>query len=309
MKRILTIVGPTASGKTAISVELAKELDGEVVGLDSRQIYSGMPIGTAQPTVAEKGGIPHHLFGIKPPNETVAAGAYASMVMDAVKNIDARGKTPIICGGAGLYYRALANGIFVGSKTDQAIRDLLEKEYDDVGSEIMMERLKAVDPGYATLVHPNNKKRLIRALEIVETTGKIPSHHFEEQKLSEPPKLDLFTVFLDWDRTLLRDRIAKRTKEMLEAGWIDEVKKLLHQYPNEHLHPLDSIGYRQIIAHLNGKLSESELEEEIFIKTRQFAKRQIQWFRKETVDLMVEMNLDFSLKDITKEIIKGLREK
>ena len=308
MEKILTIVGPTASGKTAISVELAKRLDGEVVGLDSRQIYSGIPIGTAQPTIAEKGGIPHHLFGLKPPYETVAAGAYASLVMDVVSEIESRGKTPIICGGAGLYFRALVNGIFVGSKTDQAIRDRLEKEYDDMGSEIMMGRLKAVDPGYAELVHPNNKKRLIRALEIVEVTGETPSHHFEKQKLIEPPKLDLFTVILDWDRALLRDRIAKRTKEMLEAGWIDEVKKILDQYPNEHLHPLDSIGYRQIISHLNGELSKAELEEEIVIKTRQFAKRQIQWFRKETVDLMVEMNLDFSLKDITIGIIKGIRE-
>lgn len=309
MKKILTIVGPTASGKTAISVELAKRLDGEVVGLDSRQIYSGIPIGTAQPTIAEKGGIPHHLFGLKPPYETVAAGAYASLVMDVVSEIESRGKTPIICGGAGLYFRALVNGIFVGSKTDQAIRDRLEKEYDDVGSEIMMARLKEADPEYASLVHPNNKKRLVRALEIVETTGKTLSHHFKEQKLTEPPKLDLFTVFLDWDRVLLRDRIAKRTKEMLEAGWIDEVKKILDQYPNEHLHPLDSIGYRQIISHLNGELSEAELEEEIVIKTRQFAKRQIQWFRKETVDLIVEMNLDFSLKDITIKIIKGIRGK
>ncbi|MBT6391680.1 MAG: tRNA (adenosine(37)-N6)-dimethylallyltransferase MiaA, partial [Candidatus Marinimicrobia bacterium] len=263
MEKILTIVGPTASGKTAISVELAKRLDGEVVGLDSRQIYSGIPIGTAQPTIAEKGGIPHHLFGLKPPYETVAAGAYASLVMDVVSEIESRGKTPIICGGAGLYFRALVNGIFVGSKTDQAIRDRLEKEYDDVGSEIMMARLKEADPEYASLVHPNNKKRLVRALEIVETTGKTLSHHFKEQKLTEPPKLDLFTVFLDWDRVLLRDRIAKRTKEMLEAGWIDEVKKILDQYPNEHLHPLDSIGYRQIISHLNGELSEAELEEEI----------------------------------------------
>ncbi len=163
LNKVMTIIGPTASGKTSIAVALAKSLDGEVVGLDSRQIYAGMSIGTAQPSLKEQSGVPHHLFGIKPPNETVAAGAYAALVMDAVEEIKSRGKTPIICGGAGLYYRALVNGIFVGSKTNQAIRDRLEKEYDDNGPDAMMDRLHAADPEYAALVHPNNKKRLVRA--------------------------------------------------------------------------------------------------------------------------------------------------
>ena len=301
--KILTIIGPTASGKTTIVVQLAKLLDGEVVGLDSRQIYSGMSIGTAQPSLEEQGGIHHHLFGIKPPNQTVAAGTYASLVMDAVKEIKSRGKIPIICGGAGLYYRALVNGIFVGSITDQVIRDRLEKEYDTNGPNVMMDRLKAADPEYAELVHPNNKKRLVRALEIVESTGRSPSDHFESQKELAPPKLDLFSVYLNWDRDVLRERIAKRTKIMLDQGWIDEVKKLLADFPNEHLHPLDSIGYRQIIAYLDGELNKEKLEEEIMIKTRQFAKRQIQWFSKETVDLTVEMRSDRSLDKITQFIL------
>ena len=219
---ILTIVGPTASGKTAISVEIAKHLGGEVVGLDSRQIYSEMSLGTAQPSIEEQSGIPHHLYGIKSPNETVAAGAYAYMVMDKVKDIESRGKIPLICGGAGLYYRALVNGIFVDSKMDQVIRNRLENEYDKNGPDGMMTRLQDADPEYAEEVHPNNKKRLVRALEIIEVTGKPPSHHFEEQKIFEPPKLNLFTVFLDWDRAILQDRIAKRTKEMLESGWVNE---------------------------------------------------------------------------------------
>ncbi len=303
LNKVLTIIGPTASGKTSIAVQLAKSLDGEVVGLDSRQIYAGMPIGTAQPSLAEQDGIPHHLFGIKPPNETVAAGAYATLVMDAVKVIEYRGKTPIICGGAGLYYRALVNGIFVGSKTDQAIRDRLEKEYDDNGPDAMMERLKQADPEYAELVHPNNKKRLVRALEIVESTGRSPSDHFESQKELVPPKLDLFSIYLDWDRAVLRERISKRTKIMLAHGWIDEVKALITAYPNEHLHPLDSIGYRQIVSHLNGELSLEALEEEIVIKTRQFAKRQIQWFRKENIDLTIKMKEGKAVGEIVQKIM------
>ena len=307
LNKVLTIIGPTASGKTSIAVQLAKALDGEVVGLDSRQIYTGIPIGTAQPSLEEQDCVPHHLFGIKPPNETVAAGAYAGLVMDAVKIIESRGKTPIICGGAGLYYRALVNGIFVGSKTDQVIRDRLEQEYDDHGPDAMMNRLKFADPEYVALVHPNNKKRLVRALEIVESTGRSPSDHFETQIELTPPKLSLFSINLNWDRAILRQRIAKRIQIMFADGWIDEVKTLLTQYPDEHLHPLDSIGYRQIIAHLNGELSLEEVEEEIVIKTRQFAKRQIQWFRKEKVDMTIEMDSNRTVEDISQEILKGIK--
>ena len=309
LNKVITIIGPTASGKTSIAVALAKSLDGEVVGLDSRQIYAGMSIGTAQPSLKEQSGVSHHLFGIKPPNETVAAGAYAALVMDAVEEIKSRGKTPIICGGAGLYYRALVNGIFVGSKTNQAIRDRLEKEYDDNGPDAMMDRLNAADPEYAALVHPNNKKRLVRALEIVESTGRSPSDHFESQKELTPPKLDLFSIYLDWDRAILRERIAKRTAIMFADGWIEEVKSLLAAYPNEHLHPLDSIGYRQIVSHLNGELSLEALEEDIVIKTRQFAKRQIQWFRKEDVDMTIQMSSDQAIADIVQKIMKGISKK
>jgi len=307
LNKVLTIIGPTASGKTSIAVQLAKTLDGEVVGLDSRQIYTGIPIGTAQPSLKEQDCVPHHLFGIKPPNETVSAGAYATLVMDAVKKIKSRGKTPIICGGAGLYYRTLVNGIFVGSKTDQVIRDRLEQEYDDDGPDAMMNRLKSADPEYVALVHPNNKKRLVRALEIVESTGRSPSDHFETQIELTPPKLSLFSINLNWDRAVLRQRIAKRIQIMFADGWIDEVKTLLIQYPDEHLHPLDSIGYRQIVAHLNGEFSFEEVEEEIVNKTRQFAKRQIQWFRKEKVDMTIEMDSNRTVEDISQEILKGIK--
>ena len=235
--RTLAIIGPTASGKTSVAIQLAKALNGEVVGLDSRQIYQGMAIGTAQPSPAEQDGITHHLFGIKPPNETVAAGAYASLAMEKIDDIFQRGKTPIICGGAGLYYRALVHGIFSGSSTDQAIRNQLEEEYDVKGPDAMIERLRLEDPVYAEQVHPNNKKRLVRALEILETTGKPPSDHFKSQEELQHPKLDLYTIYLDWERPVLRQRVAQRTKIMMANGWIDEVEALLLKYPHEHLHP------------------------------------------------------------------------
>ena len=306
MEKILTIIGPTAGGKTALSVDLAKALSGEIIGLDSRQLYKGMAIGTAQPSPAEQGGIRHHLFHIKLPHEEVTAGEFAKLVFVAVEDIQGRGKRPIICGGAGLYFRAITDGIFEGSVSDLGVRKKLEKEYNEKGPEGMLKRLRELDPEYAEIVHPNNKKRLVRALEIFEATRKPPSQHFQDQKAAKASQLDLFTVFLDWDRSVLEKRIAKRTQEMLKAGWIDEVKSLIKKYPGERLHPLDSIGYQQIISHLNGELSESELEEEIILRTRQFAVRQIKWFRKEKVDLKVEMESGRSLDEVTQFILENI---
>ncbi|MBN4080882.1 tRNA (adenosine(37)-N6)-dimethylallyltransferase MiaA [Caldithrix abyssi] len=308
MKKILTIIGPTASGKTAIAVSLAEKLNGEIIGLDSRQIYKGVAIGTAQPSAAEQVGISYHLIDFKDPRAEVTAGEYAKLVFETAADIQKRERQPIICGGAGLYYRAITKGIFEGSVSDLDVREKLEKEYDEKGAGVLLNRLRAVDPEYAEIIHPNNKKRLVRALEIYEATGKPPSQHFQEQQSSDKPKLNLFTVYLDWERSALEQRIARRTQEMLKAGWIDEVKNLIKQYPNERLHPLDSIGYRQIISYLNGELSESELAEKIILRTRQYAKRQIQWFRKEKVKLTIEMREGWLLENITKEIIENLKD-
>jgi len=303
----LAIIGPTASGKSEVAVALAKKINGEVVGMDSRQIYEGMAIGTAQPTLDEQGGVPHHMIGIKPPNEEIAAGAYAKLVLNLITDIQSRGKIPVICGGAGLYYRAITKGIFEESVSDLNARKQLEDEYDKNGSTNLMDRLMELDPEYAEIVHPNNKKRLIRALEIYALTGKPPTEHYQNQSKDSQPQLDLFTIYIDWELDELGDRIAKRTTKMLKAGWIDEVKTLMKQYPNEVLHPLDSIGYSQIITYLNDEISEEELETEITLRTRQFAVRQIKWFRKETIDLTIKMSVERSLKVITEEIIQNLK--
>jgi tRNA dimethylallyltransferase len=170
-------------------------------------------------------------------------------------------------------------------------------------------RLQKVDPDYAENVHPNNKKRLVRALEIYELTEKTPSSHFQDQKASSSTQLDLFTVYLEWERAVLKDRIAERTEKMLSDGWVREVQNLLEAYPNKHLHPLDSIGYRQIISFLNGVISETEMKSKINIRTRQFAKRQIQWFRKEKVDLSIDMDPKRMHGDVVKEILNGINNK
>ena len=300
---IISIIGPTAVGKTSLSIKLANEINGEIIGLDSRQIYKGMSIGTAQPTKEELNLIPHHLIGIKDPNFIISSGQYADLVIKTVLNIINRKKEPIICGGAGLYYRAISKGIFHGSKTDLTIRSILSDQYEELGPEYLFSKLKEIDPIYSKKVHINNKKRLIRALEIYKTTGITPSEHFNFQKKSGKSVLNLFTILLTIDNKKLNERIEIRTNKMINDGWIDETKKLITTKKKREMHPIDSIGYQQIISYLNGKVSEKELKDDIFIKTCQYAKKQIKWFKKEKIDL--EINMSMNHDSLVNKIIKN----
>ena len=303
IKTSLAIIGPTASGKSRLAIEIAKKIKGEIIGLDSRQIYKDMSIGTAQLNKEEEEGIPHHLIGIKSPEETISAGEYAELVLDEIKNIQSRNHIPIICGGSGLYFRTLTQGIFKGSKSDLDVRKKLEDEYNKLGSNVLLKRLNTIDPDYAMNVHPNNKKRLIRALEIYEVTGKSPTENYRQQLKENKIKLEVLSIYLDWERKVLNDRIRKRTKLMLKAGWVDEVKKLIKKYPNNDLQPLDSIGYREIISWLNSDHSLSDLEQKIYIRTRQFSVQQIKWFKKESIDLTIKMNSKLSVGRISNNIV------
>ncbi len=294
MRRIITIIGPTASGKTSLAVRLSKQLNAEVIGLDSRQIYKGMSIGTAQPTIEEMDGVKHHLIGFQDPSDPISAGEYSKLVIDRVKAIRSDSKVPIICGGAGLYYRAISKGIFEGSTSDISARHRLEESYDNDPIKLL-EKLRSIDPEYAELVHLNNKKRLVRALEIFEVTGKTPSENFINQISNPTAELDLYTIQLKWTRNILNKRIMRRTDAMLDQGWIREVELLLSKQKNDKLlYPaINSIGYDQIHSYLNNKITHEEMREEIIVKTRQFAKKQAQWFEKEPIDLTLEMdNLD-----------------
>ena len=303
IEQIPTILAPTASGKTNLAINLAKKIHGEVIGLDSRQIYDQIPIGTAQPTKKEMEGVTHYLIGIKSVEETVSAGQYAKLVRYYIEHIRSKGKIPILCGGAGLYFRALNSGIFDQSKSELKIRKNLEDLYDGGNAKEMMRTLKKIDPEYYMHVHINNKKRLIRALEIYEGTGKTPSEHFKNQKNKYAPSLNLFSVYLNWDRSELRKRISKRTTAMIKNGWIDEVKKIIEKYPGVNLHPLDSIGYRQIVSYLNNNISLEFLESEINTKTYQYAVRQIKWFKKENMNLIIKMNSGAITTQIVKKIL------
>ena len=291
-KPILAIVGPTAIGKTTVAIDVAKRVNGEIIGLDSRQIYRGMAIGTAQPTIEELAAVPHHLIGVKGPDSPISAGKYAKLVLNLVKDISERGKEPIICGGAGLYYRAISKGIFSESETDLDVREKLIQEYEEIGPEGLLNRLQELDPEYAVKVHPNNRKRLIRALEIYTVTGKPPSEHFNRQEKFCAPTLSLFTVLLTIDRKELDKRIAKRTAKMLDNGWVEEIKSLRKGNDPIATHPMESIGYREIAAFLDGRLNKVDLEAEIILRTCQYARRQLQWFRQENIDLTIDIEIE-----------------
>ena len=290
-KPVLAIVGPTAIGKTTVAIDVANKVNGEIIGLDSRQIYKGMAVGTAQPTIEELAAAPHHLIGVKDPDSPISAGKYEKLVLNLVKDISERGKEPIMCGGAGLYYRAITKGIFSESETDLDVREKLIQEYEETGPDGLLNRLQELDPEYAVKVHPNNKKRLIRALEIYTVTGKPPSEHFNRQEEIGTPILNLFTVLLTIDRKELDKRIAKRTAKMLNSGWIEETKMLCKGNDPIAMHPMDSIGYRQITAFLDGKLNKEELAGKIILRTCQYARRQLQWFRQENIDLTIDIGI------------------
>ncbi len=304
--KIVTIVGPTAIGKTPIAIELAKQINGEVIGLDSRQIYFGMEIGTAQPTITEMRNVRHHLFGIRSPDKVVTAGEYAKLVNAVIVDIRQRNHEPIICGGAGLYYRALHEGIFEESISDLKIRGALEKEYDN-NPQYLFDHLNEIDPEYAKIVHINNKKRLVRALEIYELTGKTPSEHFAKQKKENQSKLNLFSVLLTMERDLLFERICKRTEQMLKYGLIKEVETLLTKYDVKDVHPLDSIGYKQVISYLNGDLSYQDMTDEINIRTRQYVKKQLTWFKNEPIDLEIDLTEEHNVGKIAEKIIRNMK--
>ena len=294
MKKIFTIIGPTAIGKTNISIKIAKLIKGQVVGLDSRQVYKGMSIGTAQPDKIEMQSIVHHLIGIRDPWKSISAGEYSEMVINSVNSIMNAGENPIICGGAGLYYRAINKGIFEKSSSNKDIRKDLELRYDKNPTKLHNE-LKKIDPDYYKIVHLNNKKRLVRALEIYRITGKAPSENFKNQYTEETNKLNLYTVFLTIEKESHLKNIRERTIKMLDNGWIDEVKSLitLKEEMEIDFPALDSIGYKQIIEYLDGSFNKDSLIETIVNKTWQYAKKQYKWFKKEDIDLIVDItNLD-----------------
>ena len=300
MKKIFSIFGPTGIGKSSLAIELAKKIDGEIIGVDSRQIYNGIPIGTAQPDSSQLNEVPHHLIGFRKLNEKISAGEYVKLIDNKIDKIIQKNKSPILCGGTGLYFKSLKDGIFEGSHTDEDIRSRLEKEYE-IDKEKLFRSLQKIDPDYSNKVHINNKKRLIRALEVFETTGKPMSENFDASSKNSRYANDFYFVYLKMHNDLLHPRILKRIQYMIDDGMIDEVEEIIkHKINISHI---DYIGFKEISSFLNKEISINEAIENIFVRTRQYAKRQKKWFNVNAYDISFDLG-EISKNDIVDKLIQ-----
>ena len=278
MNNIICIAGPTASGKTALAVELAKELNGEVVSCDSMYVYKYMNIGTAKPSLEEQQGIPHHMIDVAEPEEDFSVSRYCELATPIVDDIVSRGKTAVIAGGTGLYMDALIKGNTFAPCPSTGCRERLEAQADEMGMEYMQNLLQSIDPEAAARIH--DRKRLIRALEVYYETGEtITAHNLKTQAI--PPRYSPLWIGLDFeDREELYRRIDSRVDIMLEAGLIDEIKSLLARGIPAKCTAMQAIGYKEFIAALDGQMTIQEAAAQVQQSSRRYAKRQLTWFRR-----------------------------
>jgi tRNA dimethylallyltransferase len=274
--QVIAVIGPTASGKTALSIVLAKRFGGEIVSADSRQIYRGMDIGTAKPTVAERRAIPHHLIDIKYPDEDYTVATYQRDAIAAISGAAARGALPILVGGTGLYVRAvLENLVIPKTAANPELRARIEKDIARLGLEAMFKRLVALDPEAANVVDPKNPRRIVRALEVAITTGE----PFTAQRKKNEPLYNALVLGFNPPAEVLRKRINQRVDEMMRAGLVDETVALIKKYGRSPV-ACDAIGYREVIAHLDGTLTLEGAIAAIKLNTWHYAKRQMTWFKR-----------------------------
>lgn len=275
---VLAVVGPTASGKTALAVELAKRLDGEIVSADSMQIYKGMDIASAKPTEAEKQGIPHHMMDFLPPETPYSVAEYVKAARACILEIHKRQKLPILVGGTGLYVDSLLTGTqFIETETDFDLRARLETEFDALGGEKMLEKLAAFDRDTAARLHPNNRKRIIRAFEVYTLTGKTMTEALAASREKPSPFAPRYIGIAYENREILYDRINRRVDIMLENGLLAEARAFFQGTPDT---AAQAIGYKELKPYLDGVLSLDEAVENLKRATRNYAKRQITWFKR-----------------------------
>ena len=281
MATVLCVVGPTATGKTKMGVALAKRFDGEVVSVDSMQLYRGMTIGTAAPTREEMEGIPHHMVVVADPAESWSAARYVHEADACVQDILRRGKLPVLVGGTGLYLDALIRGTdFAAGSQGTELRQQLQRRARQEGTETLLEELRRIDPAAAQKLHLRDEKRIIRALEVWYETGCTITEH-DRQERQRPPKYDALYIGLDFlDRQDLRDRIDRRVDTMVEQGLLEEVETLLASGLPRDATALQAIGYKQFLAVAEGTATRQEAIEEVKLRSRQYAKRQLTWLRR-----------------------------
>jgi tRNA dimethylallyltransferase len=275
---LIAIVGPTASGKSALALRAARATGGEIVSCDSQQVYRGLDIGTAKTTRAERHEVRHHLLDVVDPDLTFSAAEYSRLARSALEDIRARDRLPIVAGGTGLYLRALLEGLFDGPSRDEGTRRRLEALATRYGDARLHRLLACLDPASARRIQPRDRVRIVRAIEVLKVTGRTLSEHHQEK----PDPLEGYrtlVVGLEPARSVLRGQVEERTRRMLEGGLLEEVQGLLDRGYSPELRPLQSIGYREAVAVLQGRMSPEEAEAAIVTATMRFAKRQMTWFR------------------------------
>jgi tRNA dimethylallyltransferase len=283
------LMGPTASGKSALAVQLAHALNGEIISVDSALVFKGMDIGTAKPTLAERQGIPHHLIDILDPSEAFSTGQFRNQALALMAAISQRGKLPILVGGTMLYFNALSSGLAVLPPANAAIRAQLDQDLIELGKEALHQRLAAVDPESAARIHPNDPQRVQRALEVYKISGKPLSSFFSEEPAHTLPYQIIRLIIAPSDRKILHEVIAQRFMHMLKQGFIEEAEKLYRRGDlHENLPAIRAVGYRQAWSYLKGEIDKATMTETAIIATRQLAKRQFTWLRKETGALQFE---------------------
>ena len=300
MNNIICIAGPTASGKTALAVELAKELNGEVVSCDSMQVYRRMDIGTAKPTLEEMQGIPHHMIDVAEPWEDFSVSRYCEMAAPIVDDIISRGKTAVIAGGTGLYMDALIRGNAFAPFPATGVRERLEAQADADGMEAMLSHLRAVDPDAAQRLHLSDRKRILRALEVYLETGETITEHNRKTQ-AVPPRYSPLWLGLDFaQREELYRRIDLRVGLMLQQGLVEEIRGLLAEGIPEKATAMQAIGYKEFVDALDGRCTIEEAADQVRQSSRRYAKRQLTWFRRNKA-------IHWLIRDTGREILENAR--
>lgn len=310
MKPLIILTGPTAVGKTALSIRLAKAIGGEIISADSMQVYRGMDIGSAKITKEEMMGVPHHLIDVLEPSEEFNVTVFQTMAKAAVEEIYSRGHIPIVAGGTGFYIQALLNDIdFTETGEDPSIRRELERIAKEKGAEYLHGLLLTVDPESAKQIHANNVKRVIRAIEFYRQTGERISEHNKREREKKSP-YDFLYFVVNTDRDLLYQRIDKRVDDMVEQGLVDEVKKLKDSGCTKDMVSMQGLGYKEILDYLQGEYS---LEEALYLlkrDTRHFAKRQITWFKREKDVRWLNLpDYGYDLDKVLEKMIEDINER
>lgn len=298
------LTGATASGKTQVSLILAEKLNAEIISLDSMAIYRGMDIGTAKPSEAIQAQVPHHLIDVRDPTEPFSVNEYRDMAMKQVAEIRGKGKGVLFVGGTALYLKALLRGLFDGPPADWEFRKQIEAEVECVGDEALHERLAQVDPVSAHKLHVNDRRRVIRALEVYKLTGK-PISHWQMQFSDGRPAEDCLVFSIRHPRPTLHQRIEERVEQMFEQGLIDEVKTLLDQWGELGHTASQAVGYREVIEHVRGVRDFDETVEKVRVRTRRFARHQETWFRGLSECEMVDVVGDYDPESVAERILQA----